>query len=75
MSPNAKTSSAPKWQHGTLIRHRGDTDIAGVVTAHVSRPGGIIQYLVAWPGDTGEREHAELELTTERAIDGVPSDE
>ncbi len=55
----------PRWEFGTILYQRVDTENGGIVTGYNVRPGGGLTYLLTW-GTAEESAHYEFELTDER---------
>lgn len=57
----------PTWPLETVLYHKTNPEMAGILTGHIARPGGVMTYLVAWP-EEGEVEHWECELVEDKPL-------
>ncbi len=57
----------PRWDLGTLLYRKANSEIGGTLVGYVIRPDGRITYLVDWSED-GEAEHWEVALSDERSL-------
>lgn len=63
----------PEHDLESIVFLRVNPDRKGIVTGHLTRPGGAFLYLVAWDEPVEEKEHWPCELCTERPLD-LPND-
>lgn len=64
----------PIFSFGQRVYLKANTDFTGLVTGYLFRPQTSIVYLISW-SDGETREHWDMELTTEKGIDGVIQEE
>ena len=70
----ATKSPVPAFLLASTVYLRINTEARrGMVTGHVFRPGGVIQYLITWDEPAEEQEHWACELTDEKAYLGSGS--
>lgn len=57
----------PPFSNGDVVRRRYHSEQAGMIIGTVYRLGNVVSYLVNWPDEVDEHEHAgeELKLDSE----------
>lgn len=57
----------PRWDLGTVLYRKVNTEAGGMLTGYVVRAGSAITYLIAWVED-GELEHFDFELSEDKVL-------